>query len=169
MKAKPVIIIVITLIIGFILGILTSAQIRYNRLKPVRMFFSEDRFRNGFYEVIQPDGKQKADIDNLLTKYGKVNGELQNDLRRKIDSTMKEFWKELEPNLSKEQLSRLKDMEKRRMEMIRDGRRGPRDSSDLRENRRMGPPQMDGRPQFRGQGRPRDDHRDTTRLQNNKE
>lgn len=169
MKAKPVIIVVITLIIGFILGILTSAQIRYNRLKPVRMFFSEERFRNGFYEVIKPDEKQKETIDKLLSKYGQVNGDLQNDIRRKLDSTMKEFWKELEPNLSKEQLARLKEIENKRMEMIRSGRLGPRDSSDFRDNRRMGPPNMDRRPQFRGPGRPREDHRDTARLQDNKE
>ncbi len=169
MKAKPVIIIVITLIIGFILGILTSAQIRYNRLKPVRMFFSEERFRNGFYEVIKPDEKQKETIDNLLTKYGKVNGDLQNDIRRKLDSTMKEFWKELEPNLTSEQLARLKDMENKRMEMIRSGRLGQRDSSDFRDNRRMGPPNMDRRQPFRGPGRQMEDHRDTARLQDNKE
>ena len=39
MKARPIIIVVITLIIGFVLGMLTSAQIRYHRLKPVRVFF----------------------------------------------------------------------------------------------------------------------------------
>ena len=62
MKAKPIIIIIITLIIGFVMGMLTSAQIRYHRLKPVRVFFSEERFRNGFFEVIQPDEKQKEKI-----------------------------------------------------------------------------------------------------------
>ena len=33
MKAKPIIIIVITLVIGFVLGMLTSAQIRYQQVK----------------------------------------------------------------------------------------------------------------------------------------
>ena len=39
MKVKPILVIVITLIIGFVLGMLTSAQIRYNKLKPVRLYF----------------------------------------------------------------------------------------------------------------------------------
>jgi hypothetical protein len=149
MKAKPIIIILITLAIGFVLGMLTSASIRYHRLKPVRVFFSEDRFRNGFYEVIQPDEKQKQTIDQLLTKYAGINSEIQNDFRKKMDSTMKEFWKELNPCLSKDQLARLKEMEKRRMEMIRENRRNPRDSANFRDNRRMPPPpDRDRRPPF---------------------
>src|SRR5512138_3873560 len=99
MKAKPIIIIVITLVIGFILGMLTSAQIRYHRLKPVRVFFSEDRFRNGFYDLINPDEKQKQTIEQLLSKYAQINSETMGDFRKKMDSTMKEFWKELEPTL----------------------------------------------------------------------
>ena len=148
---------------------LTSAQIRYHRLKPVRVFFSEDRFRNGFYEIIQPDEKQKQTIDQLLSKYAGTNSDIQNDFRKKMDSTMKEFWKELEPSLTKEQLARLKDMEKRRMEMIRDNRRIPFDSAGFRENRRMTPP-MDGRPSFfnRDSTRMRD-HHGPDRSKDNKE
>jgi hypothetical protein len=169
MKAKPIIIILITLVIGFVLGMLTSAQIRYHRLKPVRVFFSEERFRNGFYEVIQPDDKQKETIGQLLTKYAVVNSDIQNDFRKKMDSTMKDFWKELEPSLTKEQLARIKEMDKRRMEMVRENRRNQHDSTNFRENKRMQPLQ-DGRPPFhdRDSSRMRD-YRDSDRLKNNKE
>jgi hypothetical protein len=168
MKAKPIIIIVVTLTIGFILGMLTSAQIRYSKLRPVRVFFSEDRFREGFYKVIQPDDKQKEKIDLLLSKYAKDNSTIQGDFRKKLDVLMKDFWKEMEPVLTKDQLDRLKQMEKRRTDMIRDNRRpgfdstnfrdrrfphdsanfrdrrNPRDSGDFRNRRRM-PPPPDGR------------------------
>lgn len=147
MKAKPIIIIISTLIIGFFIGMLVSARIRYHRLQPVRIFFSEQRFRDGFYNVIQPDEKQKVTIDELLTKYAKVNGTFQNDFRKKIDSVMKEFWKELEPSLTKDQLERLKEMEKRRTEMVHGNRRNPHDSSNFRDRRRM-PPPGGGRPPF---------------------
>jgi len=149
MKAKPIIIIVITLIIGFVLGMLTSAQIRYHRLKPVRVFFSEERFRNGFYEVIQPDDKQKEAIDQLLSKYATVNSAIQSDFRKKMDATLKEFWKELEPGLSKEQLARIKAMDQRRQEMERGNRRNAHDSSSFRDNGRMTSP-PGGRPSFHG-------------------
>jgi ElaB/YqjD/DUF883 family membrane-anchored ribosome-binding protein len=147
MKAKPIIIIVLTLVIGFFIGMLVSARIRFHKLQPVRVFFSEQRFRDGFYNVIQPDEKQKVTIDDLLSKYAKVNGDVQGDFRRKIDSVMKEFWKELEPSLTKEQLVRLKDMENKRMDMIRQNRRNPHDTANFRDRRRMPPPEG-GRPPY---------------------
>jgi hypothetical protein len=140
MKARSVIIGVIILIIGFVLGMLTSAQIRYHRLKPVRIYFSEERFREGFYNVIQPDKEQKEKIDNVLSKYAGVNSEIQNDFRKKLDAMMKDFWNEMEPNINKDQFERLKQMDERRMEMIRQNRRNPhRDSLDLRDNHRREP------------------------------
>jgi hypothetical protein len=174
MNAKPIIIIVITLIIGFILGMLTSAQIRYSRLQPVRVFFSEERFRDGFYKMIQPDEKKKETIDQLLSKYAKDNSLIQNDFRKRLDSLMKDFWKELEPSLTKDQIDRLKQMDQRRMEMSRQNRRNPRDSANFRDFRRTPPrdsgnfrdfrrmpPPPDGRPPFHD--------RDSNRLKNNKE
>ncbi len=85
MKAKPIIIIIVTLLIGFVLGMLTSAQIRYHKLKPVRVYFSEERFSEGFYKTIQPDDQQKAKIDLVLDKYAKINSELQSNFRIELD------------------------------------------------------------------------------------
>jgi hypothetical protein len=144
MKAKPVIIIIVTLTIGFVIGMLVSARIRYQRLKPVRVFFSEERFRDGFYKVIQPDEKQKATIDDLLKKYSIINSDVQNDFRKRLDSTMKEFWKELEPSLTKEQIARLKEMEKRREDMWRQNQRNRGDSSNSRNRGIRGMPPPDG-------------------------
>jgi hypothetical protein len=151
---------------------LVSAQIRFHKLQPVRVFFSEQRFRDGFYNVIQPDDKQKAKIDDLLSKYAKLNGDLQDNFRKSIDSVMKEFWKELEPSLTKDQLDRIKQMEKRRMEMGRQYRRSPHDSTDFRGDRRRMPPDSAG---FRGEhrrmpppdGRPpfHESRRDTSRSE----
>jgi hypothetical protein len=109
MKAKPIIVVIVTLIIGFVLGMLTSAQIRYHKLKPVRVFFSEERFRDGFFRTIQPDEQQKAKIDLVLDKYAKINSDLQNNFRKELDASMKDFRKELDSNLTKDQLARLKE------------------------------------------------------------
>lgn len=159
MKAKPIIIIIVTLAIGFVIGMLVSAQLRYHRLKPVRVFFSEQRFRDGFYNVIQPDEKQKATIDELLDKYAKMNGSYQNDFRKKLDSIMKEFWKELEPTLTKDQLTRLREMEQKRMEMWRQNQRNRSDSMNYRDRGRRGmsPPPGHGPP-------PSHENRDSARL-----
>ncbi len=136
MKAKLILLVIVTLVIGFILGWLTSAQIRLHRLQPVRLYFSEDRFREGFYKAIQPDEKQKAEIENILDKYARVNSDFQENFRKELDSNMKAFRKELDSKLTKEQLARLKEIDDRRQEMIRQSRRGRGDSTF---NRRMRP------------------------------
>jgi AraC-like DNA-binding protein len=164
MKTKSILVVLVTLIIGFILGMLTSAQIRYHRLKPVRVFFSEERFRDGFYKTIQPDEQQKAKIDLVLNKFAKINSELQNNFRKELDVNMKEFRKELDLNLTKEQLARLKEMDDRRQEMIRQNRKNRQnDTLNSRDERRHYPGRRlepDGTPPF-------PDH-DSTKLPDNK-
>ena len=141
MKVKPILVIVIILIIGFVLGMLTSAQIRYNKLKPVRLYFTEGRFREGFYKTVQPDEAQKAEIEKILEKYGKLNSELMSNFRKEFDSNMKEFRKEVDSKLTKEQLARLKEMEEKREEIIKQARRPMENDSTGRrpEFRRRGP------------------------------
>ncbi|HEX2976880.1 MAG TPA: hypothetical protein VHO68_13165 [Bacteroidales bacterium] len=123
MKTRSIILVIITLIIGFVLGMLTSAQIRYKKLQPVRMYFSPERFREGFYKVIQPDDKQKEEIDAVIEKFARINGDLQNNFRREFETNMKEFRKEVDSRLTKDQLARLKEMDEKRQEMIRQNRK----------------------------------------------
>ena len=137
MKAKPIILVIIILVIGFLLGMLTSAQLRLHRLKPVRVYFSEERFREGFYNIIQPDKGQKVKIEAILDKYAKINSELQENFRKELDSNMKAFRKEIDANLTKEQISRMREMDERRQETIHQERRSRRsDTTRFRDGRR---------------------------------
>jgi hypothetical protein len=146
MKTKPILIIIATLIIGFILGMLASAQIRSHKLNPVRFFFSEERFREGFYHIIQPDEQQKAKIDVVLDKYAKINSGLQRNFHSEFESSMDNFRKEIDSYLTRDQIARLRQMDERRQQMIRDRWKGhERDSSDFREGRHRF---HDGRPQY---------------------
>jgi recombinational DNA repair protein RecT len=149
MRAKPLLVIIGTLIIGFILGMLTSAQIRFHKLKPVRVYFSEERFREGFYKTIQPDEKQKAIIEDVLNKYAKINSEIQDNFRKEFDQSMSEMRKEIDSNLTKEQIARLKEMDEKRRDMIRKDRNNPgTDSAGFRGHRRF---QEGSRPGWQGQ------------------
>jgi hypothetical protein len=165
MKAKPILVVLVTLIIGFVLGMLTSAQIRYHRLNPVRVFFSEERFREGFYKAIQPDGKQKEKIDIILNKYAKINSEIQGNFRKELEANMKEFRKELDLNLTKEQLERLKQMDERRQEIIRLNRKNrPNDTLSMRDERWRNP----GRRSAPKGTQPAKQDNDTAKLPDNK-
>lgn len=148
MKAKPIVFIIATLLIGFVLGMLTSAQLRIHKLKPVRVFFSEERFREGFYKIIQPDEQQKVVIEEVLDKYAKEMSDLQTDFRKNFESRMKAFRKELDSKLTKEQVARLKEMDEKREEMIREGRKNRQnDSLNRRYDGRFGDrPYRDGPP-----------------------
>lgn len=164
MKAKPILLVFITLIIGFVLGMLTSAQIRNHKLKPVRVFFSEERFREGLYRTIQPDEQQKVKIEQILDKYAKINSELQSNFREEFDSNMKAFRKEIDTNLSDEQRARLKEMDERRQEMIRQNRINHRNDSLNPGNGENHPPY---RPFHEGIPPP-GQKRDSTSLPDNK-
>jgi hypothetical protein len=166
MNTKPIILVIVTLIIGFVLGMLTSAQIRNHKLKPIRVYFSEERFRDGFYRTIQPDEQQKIKIEVVLDKYARINSELQNNFHRELDASMKDFRKELDLNLTKEQLERLKVMDERRQEMTKQRRRNhENDSSDSRSEWRHN---QDERPRPEGPPPPPSEDHDTNRLPYNK-
>jgi hypothetical protein len=140
MKTRSIILILATLIIGFILGMLISAQIRYQRLKPVQAYFSEERFRDAFYRTIQPDEKQKEKIDKILNNYARLNSELQRNFRKEFEANMEKMRTELDSCLTREQLVRVKEMDKKRVEMIEKFRKGfPNDSIGRRNSRWNGP------------------------------
>lgn len=137
MRTRQILFAIIILLIGFVIGMLTSAQLRLNRLKPVRMYFSEERFREGFYRTIQPDEAQKAKIDLILDKYARINSETQSNFRKELDSNIKAMRKELDSNLTKEQLARLKEMDEKRQEMMKQERiRRESDTTRFRDDRR---------------------------------
>jgi uncharacterized membrane-anchored protein YhcB (DUF1043 family) len=175
MKARPVILVIVTLIIGIIIGMLTSAQIRLNKLRPVRFYFSHEQFREGFYKMIEADEKQKIELAKIMDKYEILNDNLLQDYRKGFESNVKAMEKELNSILTKEQTAKLKEMEERRQEMFRQARRNfDRDSVDGRNfdrrdgdmRRRPGsmPPGVQGpppgnRPSFEEGRQPRDRQR----------
>lgn len=122
MKTRPVFLVIGTLIIGFFLGMLTSAQIRNHRLKPVRVFFSEEKFREGMYQAIQPTEGQKVKIDEILDKYSRMNSEATADFRKEFSARMEKFRNELDSNLTPEQIIRLKELDEQREKMVRSHR-----------------------------------------------
>ena len=136
MRTKSILILIATLIIGFLLGMLASAQIRSHKLNPVRFFFSEERFREGFYRIIQPDEQQKTKIDLVLDKYARINSELQLNFHKEFENNMNEFRKEIDSYLTKDQIARLREMDERRQEMIRNRWKGhDRDSTGFGDER----------------------------------
>lgn len=116
MNKKSILIIIATLLLGFVLGMLTSARIRYQKLKPVTFFFSEERFREGIYHAIDPDDEQKEKLENVIRKYARSNRDMQIAFRKQFEDLTRNLWNEMEPILTQEQKEKLQEMEQRRQE-----------------------------------------------------
>ncbi len=119
MKVRPFFLMIITLLIGFLLGILTSAQLRHKRMKPLRIYSSEQQFRDNTFRLIEPDEKQLEVLDEIISRYGKEGSELQRNFRREFDALMNNYWSELKPELTDEQLNRMDEILKERRDAMR--------------------------------------------------
>jgi len=123
MKTKAIIVIVLTLLIGFALGMLTSAQLRHARMKQMRTYINGKEFAGMLIEVIQPDGQQKDEIEAIMKKFEKSTREMQGQFREGFDSLSVSYKKELDTLLTKEQRERVRAFDKKNMEMMQKMRR----------------------------------------------
>ena len=130
MTTKSIILALTTLVVGFLLGMLTSSQLRSQRLKPVRVFFSEERFKEGMYQEINPTEAQKEKIDKILDRYSKLNSEAGETFRKEFEDRMEKFRSEIDSNLTPEQITHLKNLDEQRKEMVKKRRKHNRNRFD---------------------------------------
>jgi len=113
MKLKSIIIILATLIIGFVIGFLTNGQITKKKIQSfVRMGTSEG-FKERLYHVIKPDELQRSEIDPILEKYSIKIHDAIIDSRDEMKSINESMMEELEPYLDEDQIERMEKAHKR--------------------------------------------------------
>lgn len=137
MKAKLILSLVITLIIGFFLGMLTSANLRHKKMRSVRMYSSERYFRDVIYRVIEPSDKQIKQLEPIIKSFGKEGNEIQKDFREEFDDHNSRCWEEIRSFLTDKQIELLDESFRKRKEEFnkyrsdtlrrgrQEGRRGP--------------------------------------------
>ena len=118
-KIKSGIILLTTLLIGFVIGYLTSTQVKENRIRELRTFGSAEGFKFMMEHMLELDDEQKDAIRPVVNEYAKKNFELMKNFRGEFSVLMKEFHKELTPHLNPEQIERLNEFGKRGREMRR--------------------------------------------------
>ena len=137
-KIKSGIILLTTLLIGFVIGYLTSTQVKESRIRELRTFGSAEGFKFMMEHMLELGDEQKNAIRPVVDKYAKKNFELMKNFRGEFSVMMKEFHKELTPHLTPEQIERLNKFGERGREMRRKGefprrgkrRHGPRPGSE---------------------------------------
>lgn len=127
MKTKPVLIIIATLIIGFVIGFLTNGQITKSKIDKFVKFGTHEGFKGMYYRVIQPDDEQLKVIDPILDKYGELIHENVSTMQESMKELHQKMVGEIEPFLTEEQKLRLEESIRRfeRDEKMHRGRRGP--------------------------------------------
>ena len=119
MKTRPVLFIIATLIIGFVLGFLTSSQLRHQRMKPVRIYSSEGRFMHDAYRFLQPDSIQAKKLEPVIRKYARSSSDLHKEYRRNFEKVMNDYFTAIKPLLTEEQLESIRHAEKMRNQAVR--------------------------------------------------
>jgi hypothetical protein len=109
MKVKFVLIIVATLIIGFIAGFVTSGQITKSKIQNFVRSGTHEGFKGRYYHIIRPDEQQKEVIDPILDKYGFIIHENVTAMQQRMKGIHHEMLQEIEPYLTGEQKERLKE------------------------------------------------------------
>lgn len=144
MKLRITILIILTLLLGFVIGMLTSAQLRHKRMRPVRIYASENYFKDHLYKAVEPDSAQKAELNAIIDQYSEEFNEMNASYWKEFESLMDRQWNDIKPVLNKEQIDKLQEIERNRREKIKDFRKkdrsGDRDYHDRRK------PDRDRRP-----------------------
>jgi len=135
MKTKAIIIVIATLLIGFLLGVLTSAQIRHSKLRKMRMSVSGRDFAEMMMEVINPDDQQRIELEQVMKSYENRTHEMQSEFRRDFDSVSTAFKRDIDTLLTPDQLARVREMEARNREMMEKMNRSRRDWHPYRGDR----------------------------------
>ena len=135
MKTKAILIVIATLLIGFLLGMLTSAQIRHSKLRKMRTSVSGRDFAEMMMEVINPDDQQRIELEQVMKSYEKRTREMQSEFRRDFDSVSTAFKKDIDTLLTPDQLARVREMESRNREMMEKMNRSRREGHPYRGDR----------------------------------
>lgn len=148
MKTRPLLFIIVTLIIGFVLGFLTSSQLRHQRMKPLRIYSSEKRFIQDAQRFLQPDSLQAKKLEPVIKKYAKLSSDLHKEYRRDFEKIMNDYFSAVKPYLTEQQLEGMRQTERMRKDAIKrfrndsiSGKRPPYD-----RERGQGNPDFGGRP-----------------------
>ncbi len=125
-QTKTSVIILTTLLIGFVLGFLFGNLQHRAQYKRFSRFREHRRFLDLNKRIIHPTEEQRKVVDGILEKYHKKFLRLTQHNFQTISALLDSMYAELKPHLTKEQIQRLEErrnMLKRRKEFIPPGER----------------------------------------------
>jgi hypothetical protein len=137
MKVKTTLIIIITLILGIILGAMLNRAFMHLRIQRAFDAVNPNRFVMILEHAIDPTPEQKKLIREILKKHAKKAEELRKKLDEGMTSSFMALQKELDSVLTREQKERLEKTVRRRRPWMRRNRRFPWPPSKFRPDKRL--------------------------------
>jgi hypothetical protein len=113
MKTKSIIILIVTLIIGFAIGFMTNSHLTKNKIQSFVKMGTSDGFKERLYRVIKPDEIQRGEIEPILERYAGEIHEAVNISRKKMKDINEQMMQELEPFLNNDQIERMVKVQER--------------------------------------------------------
>ncbi len=114
MRYKSLIAILLTLIIGIVIGFLSSTYMRNRKMEEFRSYASYEGFKYQALRVIDPTEEQEEKILPVIESFSRKNQELKIRYREEFITLMKDYKNELEPLLTKEQIQRIESRRRER-------------------------------------------------------
>lgn len=108
-KVKTTLIIIITLLIGILIGALLNRVLLQHRIKRAFLMQTPGFFITLYEDIIEPDSEQSKLIREILDKHVKRMSEIRKNFRKDLQSELESLRKELDPTLTPEQKKRLQN------------------------------------------------------------
>jgi uncharacterized membrane protein len=113
MKIKAILTIVISLIVGFVLGFLTSGQMIKHEIRKKHSHSYHEMFVFRTLEVIDAREAQKDTIMPIIGQYAEKTLALKNRVSNDFDTLMHQMNQELKPYVSEVQFLKLEENSQR--------------------------------------------------------
>jgi hypothetical protein len=107
MKTKSILVLLVTLIIGFFLGWLSSSIVMNRKVKEIRAYSSYEGIRSSVFSRIHPTPEQRRKIEPVVEKFSRQNLELRKKYMKEFFEVRDEFHRELFPLLTDEQIQNI--------------------------------------------------------------
>lgn len=112
---KSLLILLLTLVLGFSLGFLVAGQWSKKRFKRfARGLRSPELMSERWMHALELEEKQKDTVRPILLRYAEQHANLHRGMRENVDSLFKAMHSELQPLLTEEQNHQLQKRQERR-------------------------------------------------------
>jgi len=108
-KSKSTLVILLVLIIGFILGSLTSGALQYRRAEKFRHMSPEGRFKEAIENIVEPTEEQKEQLQNIFDAHAQRMAEIQEEKSSEIMTVVDSLRLALSSVLTDEQKQKFRE------------------------------------------------------------